>query len=150
MVLKTIKSTGCFVTLITLAACGTDHYGANDSASKVLELGGSRISPATVASHLRQAGFSANSIGRMVCIAKYESSFYTGATNRNSNGSVDYGLFQINTHFWGKTCGVSGSQLLNPTTNARCALKVLNQQGYNAWYGYKRNKAECDRTPNPG
>jgi len=140
-----------FAALSVIAACGApSHNTANDSDSKVLELGGTRLSPGQVAYHLRNAGFPEHAIGVMVCIAKYESSFYTGAINHNSGGTTDYGLFQINSYYWGSACGVSGSQLMDPVVNARCALRVYREQGYNAWYGYQYNRGECNGTGAPG
>ena len=140
-----------FATLSLLAACGApSHETANDSPSKVLNLGGTRLSPGQVAQYLRSAGFPEQAIGVMVCIAKWESSYYTGAINHNTGGTTDYGLFQINTYYWGSACGVSGSQLMDPAVNARCALRVYREQGYNAWYGYQAHKGECNASSAPG
>lgn len=56
-----------------------------------------------------------NGILTGVCAANYESSFNTQATNRNTDGSTDYGILQINSRWWcndGKTpraknaCGI--------------------------------------------
>lgn len=35
-----------------------------------------------------------------VCLAKHESNYITGAINNNSDGSTDYGIFQINNRWW--------------------------------------------------
>jgi hypothetical protein len=115
-------------------------------------LSGTRYTPSQVATYLRQAGFAENTIGKMVCTAKYESSYYAKATNKNKNGSMDRGLFQINSLHIGKTkgCPSSGDALFNPETNAKCAMAVFKLQGVSAWYGYKKHKSECDRTKAPG
>jgi hypothetical protein len=106
-----------------------------------------------VASELKNAGFPSSTIGTMVCIAKHESGLNPGATNKNNDGSTDYGLFQINSYYWCSgdpmskynECGQSCQTLLNdPQKNTNCAKKVYNEQGYNAWYGYQYHKAECD------
>ena len=47
-----------------------------------------------VANYLKKSGFSESSIPTMVCISKYESSYNCDATNKNNDGSTDYGLFQ--------------------------------------------------------
>jgi hypothetical protein len=99
----------------------------------------------------------------MVCTAKYESSFYERASNRNTNGSVDRGLFQINSVHLGGTRGcpsrANANALWEPTTNAKCALAIFELQGNRAWYGYRKHKTECDgyaapsspaSTPAPG
>jgi hypothetical protein len=109
-------------------------------------LAGKRLSETEVAAALRAAGFSEAQIPTMVCTAKYESSFYDGATNRNNNGSMDRGLFQINSIHVGGTngCPTSGSALFDVATNARCARAIYRMQGQNAWYGYRSHRAECD------
>jgi lipocalin len=105
-----------------------------------------------VASYLRNAGFSQSSLPTMVCISKYESSFNCDATNKNTDGSTDYGLMQINSYYWCSgdpiskynECKISCSSLFDCQNNANCAYIVWKQQGYNAWYGYKYHKTECD------
>jgi hypothetical protein len=139
-----------------LALVGCSGADASDDGEQVGEsedhlLAGRRVSPSEVASLLRQAGFPASAIGKMVCTAKYESNFYERASNRNRNGSVDYGLFQINSiHFGDRGCPSNANALYNAATNARCAKAVFDMQGVNAWYGYKKHRAECDRYPAPG
>jgi soluble lytic murein transglycosylase-like protein len=68
-------------------------------------------------------------------IARTESSLNPRAMNRNTNGSVDYGLMQINS-FWVKTYGLSSEDLLNdPCYNTKIGAWVLKQcidrYGYN-------------------
>jgi hypothetical protein len=92
-------------------------------------------------------------VPKLVCVAKYESGFFEGATHLNTNGSTDYGLFQINDRYWLKPCGATGKQLLDGATNARCAKVVFDKQGLNAWATYKKRQAECDAyqlPPGPG
>ena len=110
------------------------------------------ISECQVASYLRNAGFPQTSVPTMVCISKYESSFNCDATNKNTDGSTDYGLMQINSYWWCSGdalskyngCSATCSSLFNCQNNANCAYTVWKQQGYNAWYGYKSHKTECD------
>jgi lysozyme C len=105
-----------------------------------------------VASYLKNAGFPQANIPTMVCISKYESSFNCDATNKNTDGSTDYGLMQINSYYWCSgdplskynECKMSCSSLFDCQNNAKCAYTVWKQQGYNAWYGYKYHKTECD------
>ena len=88
----------------------------------------------------------------MVCISKYESSFNCDATNKNTDGSTDYGLMQINSYYWCSgdvsskynECKIACSSLFNCQYNTNCAYIVWKQQGYTAWYGYKNHKSECD------
>lgn len=109
------------------------------------------------ANYLRKAGFPESSIGTMVCIAKYESGFNCDATNVNTDGSTDYGEFQINSYWWCSGdpkskyngCATACSSLFNCQSNANCAYAVWKQQGYNAWYAYKNHKSTCDNYPKP-
>lgn len=113
-------------------------------------LSGRRVSTSETARLLREAGFPESVIGRMVCTAKYESSFYERATNHNSNGTTDYGLFQINSvHLHDAGCPSTTSALFDAATNARCAYSIYRQQGINAWYGYQKHRSECNATPAP-
>ena len=96
-----------------------------------------------VASYLRKSGFPEYSVPTMVCTSKYESSYNCDATNKNTDGSTDYGLMQINSYYWCSgdpkskynSCGTSCSSLFNCQTNTNCAYTVWKQQGYTAWYG---------------
>jgi lipocalin len=105
-----------------------------------------------VASYLRKSGFPEYSVATMVCISKYESSYNCDATNKNTDGSTDYGLMQINSYYWCSgdpkskynSCGTTCTSLFNCQTNTNCAYIVWKQQGYTAWYGYQYHKSECD------
>ncbi len=136
------------LSLVSVAGCAAppgEEEEIGESEDRLLA--GRRLSEVEVANVLRQAGFAESQVPRMVCTAKYESSFYERASNKNRNGSIDRGLFQINSIHVGGTrgCPSSGEALWNPTTNAKCALAIYKMQGINAWYGYKKHKAECDR-----
>ena len=68
-------------------------------------------------------------------IAKTESNFNPRAINRNSNGSYDYGLMQINST-WAKKLGKTWNELGDPCTNVKVGAWVLAQciQDYgNTW-----------------
>jgi lysozyme C len=150
-----LRSARCFFLLcgagLLLIGCAADAGSGEDvESSDEALLAGRKLSPSEVASLLRGAGFRESVIPEMVCTAKYESSYYAGAQNRNTNGSTDYGLFQINDRYWLRPCGVTRQQLLDPATNARCAKRVFDEQGLDAWYGYKAHRSECDRFVVPG
>lgn len=67
--------------------------------------------------------------GLMVAVAKAESGMNPAATNHNRNGSVDRGLFQINS--------IHGFvNLEDPKTNIEAAKKVYEKQGITAWAAY--------------
>jgi cell wall-associated NlpC family hydrolase len=90
------------------------------------------LSAAQVAGLVKQAGFPSSDQVIMVAIAKGESGFNTAATHTNSNGSVDRGLFQINSIH-----GFDPNKLLSdPTFNTQCAKKIYDGQGLRAWTVY--------------
>lgn len=95
---------------------------------------------------LTTLGFTIPDAQVMVCIAKYESGLRIDAINKdlNDNNSIDYGLFQINDRFWMQTCNTTPAELLTAHGNIRCAKKVFERQGFNAWIAYKKYKQTCD------
>jgi hypothetical protein len=132
----------------------THEFTCGNSATLGASLSDSACS---VANYFRNAGFPESTIGTMVCIAKWESSWNCGALNHNTDGSTDYGLAQINSYYWCSgdakskynSCNASCNSLLNCQANANCAHLVYKQQGFNAWYGYKAHKSECDSAKPP-
>jgi lipocalin len=105
-----------------------------------------------ISKYLKQSEFPEYAIPTMVCISKYESSNNCDATNKNTDGSTDYGLLQINSYYWCSgdplskynECKIACSSLFNCQYNTNCAYIVWKQQGYTAWYGYQKHKSECD------
>jgi hypothetical protein len=144
------------VSLTTFAGCAAAT--PDDEAEPVGEsqdhlLAGRRLSEREAATLIRQAGFPESVVGKMLCTIKYESNFYERASNKNRNGSSDYGLFQVNSiHFHDAGCPSSASGLYDAAANTRCALGIYRSQGVNAWYGYKKHRTECDsyRAPASG
>jgi len=129
--------------------CNYDLYNSKMLLDNVTN---TKQSECEVADYLKKAGFSSSQIPTMVCISKYESSLNCDSTNKNTDGSTDYGLFQINSYYWCSgdsnskynECGTSCSSLFDCQKNANCAHTVYRQQGYEAWYGYQYHKSECD------
>ncbi|XP_061062526.1 lysozyme C isoform X2 [Eubalaena glacialis] len=99
-------------------------------------------------------GFQGISLANWVCLAKWESSYNTRATNYNRGSrSTDYGIFQINSRYWcndGKTpravngCHIPCSVLLKDdiTEAVKCAKRVVRDpQGIRAWVAW-RNRCQ--------
>lgn len=140
-------STFAAVTALGASGCAADTQEDEPvSESEDHLLAGRRLSESEIAQHVRNAGFPESMVGKMICTAKYESSFYERASNRNNNGSTDRGLFQINSIHVGGTrgCPTSVNGLWDAATNAKCAYAIYKMQGINAWYGYRKHRAECD------
>ncbi|XP_026331784.1 uncharacterized protein LOC113239129 [Hyposmocoma kahamanoa] len=105
---------------------------------------------------LRKHGFPASQLRNWVCLVESESSRYTDIVSKpNSNGSRDYGLFQINDRYWcsntnkpGKDCNVTCAALLTKdiTKSAQCAKKIYSRHNFNAWYGWIN---KCKNKPLP-
>jgi len=98
---------------------------------------GPSLSEPEVRQVLNKAGFPAKAIPSMLQIAHCESSFSATAENMNRDGSVDFGLFQINERNWGGY-NVTKTELSDPYNNARCAYQIWQRQGYGAWGCYVR------------
>ncbi|KAJ8338905.1 hypothetical protein SKAU_G00356910 [Synaphobranchus kaupii] len=94
-------------------------------------------------------GYRGVSLGDWVCLARWESSYNTGATNHNTDGSTDYGIFQINSRWWcdngsrtANGCGIPCSALLSDdiTTAIICAKRVVRDpNGITAWVAWRNH-----------
>lgn len=86
----------------------------------------------------RSAGFNASESLVMTAIAFAESSGDPTAigpkNGTNSNGTNDYGLWQINTV---NSDALKMGDWRNPEDNARMARLIYKRQGYSAWTTYK-------------
>lgn len=137
------------VSLTAIAGCAVEPAGDEGEATGESEdhlLAGRRLSEKEAATLIRQAGFPEAVVGKMLCTIKYESNFYEKASNKNRNGTVDYGLFQVNSiHLHDAGCPSTAAGLYDAATNTKCALRIYKSQGINAWYGYQKHRSECDR-----
>lgn len=79
------------------------------------------------------AGFTGDNLPIAVAVAYAESSGNTSATHHNRNGTVDYGLWQINSSHSGE---FNMSNWSDGAANARMAYQVWKMQGWNAWVTY--------------
>ncbi|XP_061118591.1 lysozyme C-like [Conger conger] len=93
-------------------------------------------------------GYHGVSLGDWVCLSKWESDYNTGAINHNTDGSTDYGIFQINSRWWctngkGRTsnaCHIPCSKLLSSDISAAitCAKRVVRDpNGIRAWVAWR-------------
>ncbi|XP_054859563.1 lysozyme C, milk isozyme-like [Eublepharis macularius] len=95
-------------------------------------------------------GYYGYSLGNWICMAYYESRFNSRAVGRpNSDGSRDYGIFQINSRWWcsngkGKTangCRKSCSKFVddNISDDITCAKRVVRDPNrMNAWVAWRK------------
>lgn len=70
-----------------------------------------------------------------VALALAESGGNTTITNRNSNGSIDTGVWQINS-----VHGTSVEDLKDPVVNAQMAGRIKAEQGWTAWSAYDNGR----------
>ncbi|MBX3232057.1 MAG: hypothetical protein KIT84_19920 [Labilithrix sp.] len=134
--------------LAVLVGCAAEEVG--ESGRDVKLLTGTRLSPSQVSSELRAAGFEESAIGKMLCTAKYESSYYDRALDR-SGRNVKRGLFQIASKYVGELdgCPNSTEELYDPALNAQCARAIFEAEGIETWSSYTAHKSECDRMKPP-
>ena len=107
---------------------------AGQSYRKLVPLGGASLAGnSSLANLWIQAGGPPNVANIMAAIAMAESGGRKNATNKNSNGTVDRGLWQINSSH----AQFNPQQLLSdPLYNARAAVAVYKSQGLTAWTTY--------------
>lgn len=141
---------------LNLMACaGADEVETEDLSDEENAMGvdqnlraGRVVPKAEIADLLRQNDIPESAIGKLVCAAKWESSFYAKASNKNDNGSMDRGLFQVNSIHLGSMRGCpsksNASTLYEPEVNVKCAAAIYRAQGMNAWYGYRAHRTECN------
>lgn len=94
---------------------------------------------------LKLKGFNEYDIPRLFCVAKMESDFNPVARNLNKNGSVDLGLFQINSS-WQTRQSICRMRLHDVEANIDCAKRVLAVQGLTAWVTYKKYGLICEKS----
>ncbi|CAF89297.1 unnamed protein product, partial [Tetraodon nigroviridis] len=87
-----------------------------------------------------------------VCLSKWESEYNTNAINHNTDGSTDYGIFQINSRWWcnndvtptSNGCNIKCRALLTDDISVAiaCAKRVVRDpQGIRAWVAW-RNRCQ--------
>ncbi|XP_036050796.1 lysozyme-like protein 6 [Onychomys torridus] len=84
-------------------------------------------------------GFEGYSLTDWLCLAFVESNFNMSKVNENADGSFDYGVFQINSHYWCNDylshsenfCHVDCQDLLGPNLlpSIHCAKKIVSGSG---------------------
>jgi len=83
----------------------------------------------------QNAGFPVSASGVAAAVAMAESSGNSNAINHNSDGSTDYGLWQINS-VHARQFGTPGSRWLDPVYNAQMAHTLWKSQGFHPWVTY--------------
>ncbi|XP_039593338.1 lysozyme C-1-like [Polypterus senegalus] len=96
------------------------------------------------------SGYRGVQLADWVCLAKWESDYNTNAENHNTDGSTDYGIFQINSRLWCRDgiirsadgCGIPCSRLLNSdiADDIECAKRVVRDpNGISAWVAWRNH-----------
>lgn len=99
---------------------------------------GTRYGAGLIAQVAKAAGFAGEDLVTAVAIALGESGGQTDNTNKNTNGSTDYGLWQINSVH----SAFDISKLFNPMYNAECAYVLYTNRGqkFTDWVVYKSGR----------
>jgi len=141
------KWTSVVAACVVLTGCSAEVPEEPMGETENAVLAGDLLTPSEVATHLRNAGWPENLVGKMTCVAKWESSFFERARNGRH-----YGLWQISWKHLGETpnCPRTAEAVYDAAANARCALSVYRMQGIRAWSAYSLHRRECDRYPAPG
>lgn len=79
----------------------------------------------------------------LICaVIEAESNFNIQAVNKNSNGTVDYGICQINSHWWvgpGKLFASAEEVLTHPEESVRFMVESQQQGHLDRWSAFKNN-----------
>lgn len=124
---------GCAALLLTTGALSTAVIASSAGVASATGCDTSGTSgpvtgtgPTLARSAATAAGFPAAQLDMAVAVAGAESGYNPTATNHNTNGSTDYGLWQINsTH----ADLLGGHDWRDPATNAWMAYQVWRQAG---------------------
>lgn len=77
--------------------------------------------------------FGANLFRKAVRVAWCESRLNPTATNRNTNGTTDHGVFQINDGGTMQGLGINRSQAMQLDSNVSAAKKLYDDRGWQPW-----------------
>ncbi|XP_048348002.1 lysozyme C-like isoform X2 [Sphaerodactylus townsendi] len=108
----------------------------------------SRCELALMLQHSGLDGYEGYSLADWVCLAYFSSGFNTAKVTHNSDGSSEYGIFQINSRLWCSDshsttkdlCDISCRDLLTDeiVDDIDCIKKaVIDSEGLNAWMGWR-------------
>uniref|UniRef100_A0A8C5DM58 lysozyme n=1 Tax=Gouania willdenowi TaxID=441366 RepID=A0A8C5DM58_GOUWI len=99
-------------------------------------------------------GYHGVSLANWVCLCNWESNYNTQTINHNTDNSTDYGIFQINSHYWcsdgsrtHNACNIKCSELLTDdvTVAINCAKRVVRDpNGIRAWVAWRNHCANQD------
>ncbi|XP_047026248.1 lysozyme-like [Helicoverpa zea] len=107
---------------------------------------GKTFSECDLVRELRKQGFPEHQLRDWMCLIEAESNRRTHVVGgSNSDGSHDFGLFQINDRYWcnngehpGKECNIRCKDLLldDITIASQCTKKIFGVHGFNAWVAW--------------
>jgi len=103
--------------------------------SAVIKPAGALLGAKDIGALAYNTGWRGEDVDIAVAVARAESGWNPRATNKNSNGSVDYGLFQINSIH---AAILAGGNWADPEDNAKMAFKVWEDAGgkWGPWVTY--------------
>jgi hypothetical protein len=113
--------------LVAVAVIGVGHgisHGGGESG------GSGSLSTSRIDHLMLQAGFPRSQLATGEAIVHAESSGHPDATNSNSNGTTDYGLWQINSVH---SDLLGANDWRDPLANTRMAYTVWKHNGWDAW-----------------
>jgi hypothetical protein len=129
--------------VVAVAAGGMFASGFGNGGAAAAPAESSKASPkgsgAVVAQAAKDAGFTGNDLVIAIAVAKAESGWRSSARNGNTNGSLDCGLWQINSVHRQL---LKKNNCYDPKANARMARAVWKQShgSWSPWVTYQRGK----------
>uniref|UniRef100_A0A6B2E4T7 lysozyme n=1 Tax=Phlebotomus kandelakii TaxID=1109342 RepID=A0A6B2E4T7_9DIPT len=110
-----------------------------------------------LARELAGHGFPRHELPDWICLVESESNFDTRSINKhNSDGSWDWGLFQINDRYWCRghypesknVCGIDCEEMLDSGLDFQinCIKTIFKVHGFDAWVAW-RDKCKGKKLP---
>lgn len=88
---------------------------------------------ASIESMIRQRWAGTGHASFAVRVAHCESKLNPGARHRNRNGTVDYGVFQLNSGGTLQSLGLTARSALDPGANINAAYRLWRMRGWRPW-----------------
>lgn len=90
------------------------------------------VDPATIKARIMDV-FGPAAGPHAIAIARCESEFDPHARHRNRNGTIDYGVFQLNSGGTMQSLGLTAAEALDWQANIDAAHRLYRRRGWQPW-----------------
>lgn len=97
--------------------------------------------PGTIESMIRARWAGTGQADVAVRVARCESTLRPDARHRNRNGTVDWGVFQLNDGGTLQALGLTRQEALDPEANIDAAYRLWRRYGWRRWACFTRGRS---------